>query len=514
MTILDKEVWINMGTRMDRHYEERGYEIPRYKGTNGIISVKRGTKILVKLEDVPKNSALLIRFSCDYCNGENQKREKDNYKMYYKFTDGERDCCSSSICTNRKAVASRKINIPKNRSVGEKFPRLISEWSSENKKTPFEHLYGSEEFVWWNCSDCDSEYEMMIVHRTRQNCGCPYCAGKRVNKTNSLWTTHPEVAKLLVNPDRGHNITSGRSTREKFKCNECGYIENKVIQTVVRHGFSCPKCSDGRSYPEKFVFNLLSQLNMRIERQKTFKWSIFNESLNPKLNTLKKYDFYLPELNSIIETHGEQHYEANRMQFGRGLNEEIENDLIKEKLAKLNGISEYIAINCSKSEPNFIKENILKSKLNGIVNLSDVNWENCHSFAISSLVKSTCDLWGEYDSVADISEITGIDKTSVRRYLTICRKIGLCNYNGKVEADKTRKNNLIKINEINRVKVVQLSKEGQLIKEWSSIQEASDAFVLNNITATCRGRQKTSGGFKWMYKEDYDKLMENNSILV
>lgn len=42
-----------------------------------------------------------------------------------------------------------------------------------------------------------------------------------------------------------------------------------------------------------------------------------------------------------------------------------------------------------------------------------------------------------------------------------------------------------------------------LIKEWASIKEASDNMNIehSNIIACCKGRQKTSYGFIWRYKE-------------
>ncbi|MEM5599205.1 hypothetical protein AAHB53_28045 [Niallia circulans] len=59
-----------------------------------------------------------------------------------------------------------------------------------------------------------------------------------------------------------------------------------------------PKCSDGFSIPEKFMFNLLDYLQVDFDYQKVFDWSLG-----------KRYDFYIPMLNCIIETHGAQHYQ-------------------------------------------------------------------------------------------------------------------------------------------------------------------------------------------------------------
>ncbi len=52
------------------------------------------------------------------------------------------------------------------------------------------------------------------------------------------------------------------------------------------------------------------------------------------------------------------------------------------------------------------------------------------------------------------------------------------------------------------IKVIQLSKENEIIKVWNSIIEAENAIGCNNICLTCKGVQKTSGGFKWKYYEE------------
>lgn len=62
--------------------------------------------------------------------------------------------------------------------------------------------------------------------------------------------------------------------------------------------------------------------------------------------------------------------------------------------------------------------------------------------------------------------------------------------------------------------VVQLDLNGNFIKEYKSIKEASleTGCNISNITQCCKGkRYKTSKGYKWMYKEDYLKLLNKNN---
>lgn len=53
-------------------------------------------------------------------------------------------------------------------------------------------------------------------------------------------------------------------------------------------------------------------------------------------------------------------------------------------------------------------------------------------------------------------------------------------------------------------KILKLDKYGNIIAEYSSIIEASDGntSMRSNISAVCRGKRLTAGGFIWKYKED------------
>ena len=50
--------------------------------------------------------------------------------------------------------------------------------------------------------------------------------------------------------------------------------------------------------------------------------------------------------------------------------------------------------------------------------------------------------------------------------------------------------------------IYQYSRDGVLIKEWESIQQASTTLGINrsDIGSTCSGRYKSAGGFIWKYK--------------
>ena len=55
--------------------------------------------------------------------------------------------------------------------------------------------------------------------------------------------------------------------------------------------------------------------------------------------------------------------------------------------------------------------------------------------------------------------------------------------------------------------VVQLTKDLKFIKQWDCISEAQREIGVTGIGAVCRGEHKTAGGFKWMFKQDYEKMI-------
>ena len=58
-----------------------------------------------------------------------------------------------------------------------------------------------------------------------------------------------------------------------------------------------------------------------------------------------------------------------------------------------------------------------------------------------------------------------------------------------------------------QIPIIQKTKDGNIIKEWESLQQAADELGIerSNISHCLRGRIKTSGGFKWEYKTSFEK---------
>ena len=57
------------------------------------------------------------------------------------------------------------------------------------------------------------------------------------------------------------------------------------------------------------------------------------------------------------------------------------------------------------------------------------------------------------------------------------------------------------------LKLVQLTLDGTIIKEWNSVKQASKSLGIqeNNVYAVCIGKRKSTGGYKWKYIKDMFK---------
>lgn len=268
--------------------------------------------------------------------------------------------------------------------------------------------------------------------------GCACCSNKVVVEgINDIPTTTPELVKYFKNPKEAKTYTRSSSRKITVICPDCGKEKKIVVSQLCNQGLGCQYCGDGKSYGEKFTRELVSQLNLNFIQEYSPDWK--------KLNN-RRYDFYFNNNEDyIVEINGQQHY----IQTGRGrarcLEEEQENDKEKQEIALVNGIKEenYIVIDCRKSELEWIKDSYLKSNLNNIFDLSDINWLKCHEFALKNLVKIACELKRDDVNLStrDIANIMGIGQTTVVGYLRQGSLIwDWANYNPEEE----RKRNSIK----------------------------------------------------------------------
>lgn len=338
------------------------------------------------------------------------------------------------------------------------------------------------------CIVCEEEY---CVFETSLNKGgrCKYCHGNNsiLKGINDIATTHPSLINYFANKDDAYKYSYGSSKKILMKCPNCGNEKYSKISDLSMGKFSCPKCSDGVSYPNKFLFSMLKQLGVD-----------FIPEYSPEWIKPRRYDFYIPSKKLIIEMDGEFHYNDNNM-TATTVCKSQENDSYKDKLALDNGIK-VIRIDSCESDINYIKEKILNSKVINVFNLGIVDWIECHKFACSSRVKEACDLWnGGVHSTIEIANIMGMEYSTIRDYLKKGNKANICCYNE--DLIKENKSKIISIQKSKRVMVIETGETFNSVVELSNISK--DKFGIHidkaSIARVCRGEREHTRGFHFKY---------------
>lgn len=264
-------------------------------------------------------------------------------------------------------------------------------------------------------------------------------SGRTTIGINDIATTHPELVKYFANKEDATKYKAGSNKKCMFKCTICGNERMLAVYDLVSRNFSCPRCGDGISFPEKMMYGLLSESKIDFEYQKSFDWAVNN-------NKKFRYDFYFIYNGQkyIVETDGGQHFHKG---FIKDVTKVQERDKIKQNLAEKHGIH-VIRADCRNSEYDFILNNIKKTPLIGILDLTEDALYRSLSFSKNNnMTKFISDLWNEYKDIDIVVEKSKICLPTIKKYFVIANKIGLIDityedmiYNHKVDLIKKRCN--------------------------------------------------------------------------
>lgn len=366
----------------------------------------------------------------------------------------------------------------------------------------------SWQYYKYHCN-IDGNEEWVFERHLNKGIGCNVCSNtKAMLGVNTIWDTDRYlVTDYGLDEEFAKTHSVGTTEKGEFTCKDCYNIRLCLPKNVKNTKSIGCSCSDKYcSYSEKFIYSMLKQLNMDFEFQLTkdnFKW----------INTYK-YDFYIPNLDLILETHGSQHGkfitsgELTLVKKVKGFNglrnkNEIKNDADKCWLAYNNEVDKYIQLDCYYSDIDYIKNSILNSELSSIFDLSGIDWNKCEEFALKNIVKEVCDYWYKHREInkedifaSDMVKIFNISINTIREYLKKGTKLGWCNYNPEEEKNNSHRNIGKKYGK--RVICVELN------ETFASEMEAGRKLNIDNanIGGVCKGKRKTAGGYHWKYVEE------------
>lgn len=354
----------------------------------------------------------------------------------------------------------------------------------------------------YHCNKCGNE-DWIIEDSLLKQHGCNVCSAFRKKiklGINTIWDTDRWMCDLGVSEEDAKKYSRGSGQKITVKCPICNNKRDVVIKKIYeRKSIGC-ECRSSKSYPEKFVFNILRQLKVDFETEYSPKW------IKPK-----RYDFHIKDNDCIIETHGRQHYEGSTFNYcgGKTLKQEQTNDKYKKEIALKNGVEYYITLDCRESSLDWIKNSILNSELVKLFDLSNINWQQASNYAIENTTKQICDEWNskkEYETVEDISRKIMLSRSTIIRHLKLGTSMGLCIYDANLERTKIS----IKNNKKARKKVF-VFKDGILLGEFKSNKELENKsekifgvkLLSPQIASVCTGKRKEYKGFVFTHKEEY-----------
>jgi len=124
---------------------------------------------------------------------------KKVYWICLKCKSSYKNCVSQRTIQKQGCPYCGGQKVNGTNSLESKCSELLKEWNYEKNNelgiNPGNVVKGSTKQVYWNCPKCKSLYMTSILSRTRCNSKCPYCAGQKVNHTNSLRKTDFKIVK-------------------------------------------------------------------------------------------------------------------------------------------------------------------------------------------------------------------------------------------------------------------------------------------------------------------------------
>lgn len=129
--------------------------------------------------------------------------------------------------------------------------------------------------------------------------GCPECFSRKLSMSIALSRDEfIKKAKTIHGDKYDYSMVEYRGMRFRVPiiCPRHGvFMQSASLHT---HGGNCPKCKSSKG--EAFIMGVLNEMGVGFIQEKTFPTC--------KGVKVKRFDFFIPEINALIEYHGKQHY--------------------------------------------------------------------------------------------------------------------------------------------------------------------------------------------------------------
>jgi len=317
---------------------------------------------------------------------------------------------------------------------------------------------------------------------------------------NIIYYKEPWMIEYIKDKELSKALSVNSTKKILMVCPDCG--KEKLMAPYALYSLrkmGCI-CGDGFSYPEKFMYSVLDQLNLEFQRGFRPIWLINDQA------SQKEFDFYLPNQKIIIEVDGGLgHGKGTHCYSKMTAIESLAIDKWKDNQAIKQGLSVY-RIDADKSEVNYLKAQIIRA-VGHLFDFSKIDWSKCNNFATKNITKQVCCYYESYKPITliDMANKFGISTATIYDYLSFGNKMNWCNYTSEY-SDKIRNE---KFKEYNKSisKKIAIFKNGEYLDTYSSITQAEKIseevfgakFSRSCIRKVANGVQKDHMGYTFEF---------------
>lgn len=312
MIVPNQEVEIHWRANNREYYENKGYKFTSY---SDVISVKT--------DDLHPMCNQKVDVVCDICG----EVKSISFYAYVRNinSNGKYIChpCSRFVAWQNSLKARQE--------------KYYSQLQEKCKEYGYDLISKPEDIKRNNTKIkyvCPKHGEQsMRVHNLLNGRKCPECNHEQHSLDYRL--TQEEVVRrvedcggIILNPE---DYINSFTDNLKFVCRNCGEIFTSQLKHYLQHGGKlCPDCSKTISVGESKIKEFLERNNISYESEK---WFHDLKDVKPL-----RFDFYLKDMNTMIEFDGVQHF-VNKGYFRHSVEQINAHDEMKNEYCKKKGIT-------------------------------------------------------------------------------------------------------------------------------------------------------------------------------
>lgn len=332
--------------------------------------------------------------------------------------------------------------------------------------------------------------------------GCSCCSSRvTVSNINSIWKTdNYMIEKFGISIEDAKRFTRSSDNKITVICPECKKEKDKRIADIYADKTIGCECSDGFSYISKYITSILNQSKINYKKEVKYSWNKYTNKFK-NIESQAYIDFVIHYNNREIplEADGSFHRQDNKM---NGQTKEMSRYIDKqrdENCLKYLG-EETIRI----SDEGDIRQNVLNSKLNEIIDFNFINWKEADLYATKNIKIEVCKYKKENPSATttEIGKVFKLALSTVREYLKWGNKNDYCYYDTEEESRKS--SSRVGLSKAKQVEIFKNETSLGIFESCAELSRQSKErfgikLLQEKISEVCNNNRKSHKGYTFKY---------------